>query len=150
MTQQQASNAFDLAKVGSNQLSLETPRNGVEYALGTMDKIVNWARQGSMWPMVRPPHLSLGGRGGGPPSKGLRLDVVSPRSPGSRSLTAPLSCACALADVRIGMLRRRDDAHGRGALRPGPSRRRLPCLASSGAWGGGGGGVLALHRGLFR
>ncbi|TNY21494.1 hypothetical protein DMC30DRAFT_198886, partial [Rhodotorula diobovata] len=52
MTQQQASNAFDLAKVGSNQLSLETPRNGVEYALGTMDKIVNWARQGSMWPMT--------------------------------------------------------------------------------------------------
>ncbi|BGP41373.1 ndufs7 ubiquinone oxidoreductase subunit [Rhodotorula kratochvilovae] len=49
---QQASSAFDLAKVGSNQLSLETPRNGVEYALGTMDKIVNWARQGSMWPMT--------------------------------------------------------------------------------------------------
>ncbi|GAA5927028.1 NuoB/complex I 20 kDa subunit family protein [Sporobolomyces koalae] len=48
----QASRAFDLAKVGSNQLSLETPRNGVEYALGTMDKIVNWARQGSMWPMT--------------------------------------------------------------------------------------------------
>ncbi|GAA6060376.1 hypothetical protein JCM10212_004560 [Sporobolomyces blumeae] len=47
-----ASRAFDLAKVGSNQLSLETPRNGVEYALGTMDKIVNWARQGSMWPMT--------------------------------------------------------------------------------------------------
>ncbi|GAA5846374.1 hypothetical protein JCM9279_001350 [Rhodotorula babjevae] len=52
MSQQQASSAFDLAKVGSNQLSLETPRNGVEYALGTMDKIVNWARQGSMWPMT--------------------------------------------------------------------------------------------------
>ncbi|GAA6028706.1 hypothetical protein JCM8097_007356 [Rhodosporidiobolus ruineniae] len=48
----QATNAFQLAKAGSNQLSLETPRNGVEYALGTMDKIVNWARQGSMWPMT--------------------------------------------------------------------------------------------------
>ncbi|GAA5858803.1 hypothetical protein JCM1840_006563 [Sporobolomyces johnsonii] len=52
VTQEEASRAFDLAKVGSNQLSLETPRNGVEYALGTMDKIVNWARQGSMWPMT--------------------------------------------------------------------------------------------------
>jgi len=63
MSQQQASSAFDLAKVGSNQLSLETPRNGVEYALGTMDKIVNWARQGSMWPMVRP-LLSVASRRG--------------------------------------------------------------------------------------
>ncbi|BGP17629.1 hypothetical protein JCM10213_001280 [Rhodosporidiobolus nylandii] len=52
VTQSAASNAFDLAKSGSNQLSLEQPRNGVEYALGTMDKIVNWARQGSMWPMT--------------------------------------------------------------------------------------------------
>jgi len=52
ITEETAANAFGLAKVGSNQLSLETPRNGVEYALGTMDKIVNWARQGSMWPMT--------------------------------------------------------------------------------------------------
>ncbi|GAA5873741.1 hypothetical protein JCM16303_002573 [Sporobolomyces ruberrimus] len=52
ISEENASRAFDLAKVGSNQLSLETPRNGVEYALGTMDKIVNWARQGSMWPMT--------------------------------------------------------------------------------------------------
>ncbi|GAA5860830.1 hypothetical protein JCM3774_003157 [Rhodotorula dairenensis] len=52
VTPAQASDAFALAKAGSNQLSLETPRNGVEYALGTMDKIVNWARQGSMWPMT--------------------------------------------------------------------------------------------------
>lgn len=44
---------FDVAKFGSNQASLEAPRNGVEYALSTMDKVVNWARQGSMWPMVR-------------------------------------------------------------------------------------------------
>lgn len=44
---------FELANQGSNQASLEKPRNGVEYALSTMDKIVNWARQGSMWPMVR-------------------------------------------------------------------------------------------------
>ncbi|KAK4054978.1 ndufs7 ubiquinone oxidoreductase subunit [Microbotryomycetes sp. JL221] len=52
VTQSQATDAFSLAKQGSNQLSLETPRNGVEYALATADKIVNWARQGSMWPMT--------------------------------------------------------------------------------------------------
>lgn len=46
------SQAFDIAKVGSNQASLEQPKNGVEYALSTADKMVNWARQGSMWPMV--------------------------------------------------------------------------------------------------
>lgn len=40
------------AQQGSNQLSLETPRNSAEYVLSTMDKIVNWARQGSMWPMT--------------------------------------------------------------------------------------------------
>ena len=44
--------AFDIAKDGSNQQSLEQPKNGVEYTLATMDKMVNWARQGSMWPMV--------------------------------------------------------------------------------------------------
>ncbi|KAM0751374.1 NADH-quinone oxidoreductase [Meredithblackwellia eburnea MCA 4105] len=52
LTPVEATNAFQLAKQGSNQLSLETPRNGVEYALSTMDKVVNWARQGSMWPMT--------------------------------------------------------------------------------------------------
>ncbi|CAO1614847.1 unnamed protein product [Jaminaea pallidilutea] len=41
-----------LANRGSNQMSLETPRNNGEYVLSTMDKIVNWARQGSMWPMT--------------------------------------------------------------------------------------------------
>ncbi|EPQ57011.1 NADH-quinone oxidoreductase [Gloeophyllum trabeum ATCC 11539] len=41
-----------LAKQGSNQLSLETPKNGMEYVLSTVDKVVNWARQGSMWPMT--------------------------------------------------------------------------------------------------
>ncbi|WVQ89581.1 NADH dehydrogenase [ubiquinone] iron-sulfur protein 7, mitochondrial [Cryptococcus gattii] len=41
-----------LAQQGSNQLSLETPRNGAEYVLSTLDKIVNWGRQGSMWPMT--------------------------------------------------------------------------------------------------
>jgi len=41
-----------LAKQGSTQLSLENPQNKVEYVLSTMDKIVNWARQGSMWPMT--------------------------------------------------------------------------------------------------
>ena len=40
------------AMKGSNQLSLETPRNGMEYVLSTADKVVNWARQGSMWPMT--------------------------------------------------------------------------------------------------
>ncbi|KAI0793204.1 NADH-ubiquinone oxidoreductase 20 kDa subunit [Abortiporus biennis] len=41
-----------IAKQGSNQLSLETPQNKAEYVLSTLDKIVNWARQGSMWPMT--------------------------------------------------------------------------------------------------
>jgi NADH dehydrogenase (ubiquinone) Fe-S protein 7 len=41
-----------IAMQGSNQLSLETPRNNAEYVLSSMDKIVNWARQGSMWPMT--------------------------------------------------------------------------------------------------
>ncbi|PAV19050.1 NADH-ubiquinone oxidoreductase 20 kDa subunit [Pyrrhoderma noxium] len=41
-----------LANSGSNQLSLETPQNKAEYVLSTLDKIVNWARQGSMWPMT--------------------------------------------------------------------------------------------------
>ncbi|MBW0488826.1 hypothetical protein O181_028541 [Austropuccinia psidii MF-1] len=44
--------AFDLGRQGSNQLGLETPRNGAEYVLSTLDKIVNWARQGSLWPMT--------------------------------------------------------------------------------------------------
>ncbi|ETW80588.1 hypothetical protein HETIRDRAFT_459345 [Heterobasidion irregulare TC 32-1] len=41
-----------IAKRGSNQLSLETPNNKAEYVLSTIDKVVNWARQGSMWPMT--------------------------------------------------------------------------------------------------
>ncbi|OCH95087.1 NADH-ubiquinone oxidoreductase 20 kDa subunit [Obba rivulosa] len=41
-----------IAKRGSNQLSLETPQNKAEYVLSTLDKVVNWARQGSMWPMT--------------------------------------------------------------------------------------------------
>ncbi|KAG7528035.1 hypothetical protein FFLO_06455 [Filobasidium floriforme] len=45
-------NQMALAQAGSNQLSLETPQNGAEYVLSTMDKVVNWARQGSMWPMT--------------------------------------------------------------------------------------------------
>jgi hypothetical protein len=28
--------------------------NGAEYVISTIDKIVNWARQGSIWPMVSP------------------------------------------------------------------------------------------------
>ncbi|KZT58882.1 NADH-quinone oxidoreductase [Calocera cornea HHB12733] len=43
---------IELANQGSNQLSLETPRNAAEYVLSTFDKIANWARQGSMWPMT--------------------------------------------------------------------------------------------------
>ncbi|KAF8502183.1 hypothetical protein F5888DRAFT_1669940 [Russula emetica] len=42
----------DIAKQGSNQLSLEQPQNRAEYVLSTLDKVVNWARQGSMWPMT--------------------------------------------------------------------------------------------------
>lgn len=41
-----------IAKRGSNQLSLENPQNKAEYVLSTLDKVVNWARQGSMWPMT--------------------------------------------------------------------------------------------------
>ncbi|KAG8906162.1 NADH-ubiquinone oxidoreductase subunit [Tulasnella sp. 403] len=41
-----------LANKGSMQLSLETPQNKVEYVLSTLDKIANWGRQGSMWPMT--------------------------------------------------------------------------------------------------
>ncbi|KAN0129784.1 NADH-ubiquinone oxidoreductase 20 kDa subunit [Lactarius tabidus] len=41
-----------IAQQGSNQLSLEQPRNNAEYVLSTLDKVVNWARQGSMWPMT--------------------------------------------------------------------------------------------------
>ena len=37
---------------GGNQLSLEQPRNAAEYALTTLDKIVNWSRQSSAWPMT--------------------------------------------------------------------------------------------------
>ncbi|CED83649.1 nadh-quinone oxidoreductase [Phaffia rhodozyma] len=37
---------------GTNQLSLQTPKNSVEYVLSTADKVANWARQGSMWPMT--------------------------------------------------------------------------------------------------
>ncbi|KAL5506975.1 NDUFS7 [Sanghuangporus vaninii] len=41
-----------VALQGSNQLSLETPQNKAEYVLSTMDKIVNWGRAGSMWPVT--------------------------------------------------------------------------------------------------
>ncbi|KLO19483.1 NADH-quinone oxidoreductase [Schizopora paradoxa] len=41
-----------IAMAGSNQLSLETPQNKAEYVLSTLDKVANWARQGSMWPMT--------------------------------------------------------------------------------------------------
>ena len=48
----EAAPSRQVAQVGSNQLSLETPRNTVEYTLSTLDKIVNWARQSSAWPMT--------------------------------------------------------------------------------------------------
>lgn len=48
----QPADIASVASKGSNQLSLETPRNGMEYVLSTADKVVNWARQGSMWPMT--------------------------------------------------------------------------------------------------
>jgi len=41
-----------VANRGSNQQSLEHPQNRAEYVLSTLDKVVNWARQGSMWPMT--------------------------------------------------------------------------------------------------
>ncbi|EIM21353.1 NADH-quinone oxidoreductase [Wallemia mellicola CBS 633.66] len=44
--------ATRIAQEGSNQLSLETPRNGVEYALTTLDKVKNWGQTGSLWPMT--------------------------------------------------------------------------------------------------
>ncbi|KAG2358463.1 hypothetical protein BDR07DRAFT_280870 [Suillus spraguei] len=39
-----------LAMHDSNQLNLEQPQNKAEYVLSTLDKVVNWAHQGSMWP----------------------------------------------------------------------------------------------------
>ncbi|KAG9006600.1 NADH dehydrogenase Fe-S protein subunit 7 ndufs7 [Tulasnella sp. 427] len=41
-----------LAQKGSIQLRAEMPSNKVEYVLSTLDKIANWARQSSMWPMT--------------------------------------------------------------------------------------------------
>ncbi|SYW85141.1 related to NADH-ubiquinone oxidoreductase 19.3 kDa subunit, mitochondrial precursor [Ustilago bromivora] len=43
---------MSVANRSSNQLSLETPKNGVEYVLSSMDKMANWARQSSFWPMT--------------------------------------------------------------------------------------------------
>ncbi|KAJ3790725.1 NADH-ubiquinone oxidoreductase 20 kDa subunit [Lentinula aff. detonsa] len=46
-----------IANHDSNQFSLENPQNKAgasrfEYVLSTLDKVANWARQGSMWPMT--------------------------------------------------------------------------------------------------
>ncbi|KAF9268855.1 NADH-quinone oxidoreductase [Marasmius fiardii PR-910] len=41
-----------LAAKGSNQASLLQPNNKAEYVLSTLDKIANWARQSSMWPVT--------------------------------------------------------------------------------------------------
>jgi len=47
-----SANDYATVRKGSESLSLETPRNNAEVVLATADKIVNWARQGSMWPMT--------------------------------------------------------------------------------------------------
>ncbi|KAF9122795.1 hypothetical protein BGW39_009490, partial [Mortierella sp. 14UC] len=31
---------------------ISQPANAVEYALSTVDKIINWGREGSIWPMT--------------------------------------------------------------------------------------------------
>ncbi|KAE8218179.1 hypothetical protein CF319_g571 [Tilletia indica] len=41
-----------LANRNSNALSLMTPKNNAEYVLSSLDKVVNWARTGSLWPMT--------------------------------------------------------------------------------------------------
>ncbi|KZP34518.1 NADH-ubiquinone oxidoreductase 20 kDa subunit [Athelia psychrophila] len=41
-----------VANRGSLQQSLESPQNKAEYVLSTLDKVANWARQGSIWPMT--------------------------------------------------------------------------------------------------
>lgn len=97
------------AQAGSLQLSLETPQNkagsiffliaisfkvllAAEYVLSTLDKVTNWARQGSMWPMTFGAKYML-----------LLRVVYIPnwfRNPRSR------------------LLCRRDDAYGRRQIRP--------------------------------
>ena len=89
-----------IAKRGSNQLSLETPSNRAEYVLSTLDKIANWARQGSMWPMTF----------------GMRR-ILFFSNPSLKCMLRARSC----------LLCRRDDAHGRGPVRPGPSGCCVPC-----------------------
>ncbi|KAK0504998.1 NADH-ubiquinone oxidoreductase 20 kDa subunit [Armillaria luteobubalina] len=42
----------ELAHRDSNQFSLEQPQNKSEYFLSTVDKIANWARQSSLWPVT--------------------------------------------------------------------------------------------------
>ena len=37
---------------GCQSLSMTTWLTDTEYVLSTLDKITNWARQGSMWPMT--------------------------------------------------------------------------------------------------
>jgi hypothetical protein len=59
-----------------------------EYVLSTLDKVTNWARQGSMWPMT------FGERG-------LSVNLTVPEfNKGYRSC----------------LLRRRDDAYGRCSI----------------------------------
>ncbi|EJD40225.1 NADH-quinone oxidoreductase [Auricularia subglabra TFB-10046 SS5] len=41
-----------VAQRGSNAQSLMTPNNKVEYVTTTLDKIADWGRTGSLWPMT--------------------------------------------------------------------------------------------------
>ncbi|KAJ8076433.1 ndufs7 ubiquinone oxidoreductase subunit [Marasmius tenuissimus] len=41
-----------IAARDSNQWSLQQPQNKAEYVLSTLDKVANWARQSSMWPVT--------------------------------------------------------------------------------------------------
>ncbi|KAF9038311.1 NADH-ubiquinone oxidoreductase 20 kDa subunit [Hymenopellis radicata] len=42
----------ELANRDSNQFSLEHPQNKAEYVMSTLDKVANWARQSSIWPVT--------------------------------------------------------------------------------------------------
>lgn len=78
----------------------------LEWVLTQFDKAVNWARQGSMWPMTCKPFVR---------SRPRRCFAYDYGTLTSRSR----------------LLRRRDDAHGCRSIRSGSSRCRLPSIASS-------------------
>jgi NADH dehydrogenase (ubiquinone) Fe-S protein 7 len=43
---------FRLLDPHHKRCNLDTVLMKTEYVLSTLDKVVNWARQGSMWPMT--------------------------------------------------------------------------------------------------